>query len=480
MKKCTKIILCIALALCLVSMIGSSLIQSNWGKTDVSVFTGSLTELAEKIRDNNETYDKNIQVTFTESKTAQFSFFTLIPSNASVDNPVPAIVCVHGGSNTKEMQMNNYIELTRRGFVVVAMDMAGHGYTDQTVDTLTHGSLGAEAAVEYAMSLGCVDETSVGITGHSTGGNASATTVTLLNTEDSQQRITGYVPQCGTMGLTQVPPQALEGVITTVGVSYYDEFDTVYFDSPNILTNDTGKLFISLVYPEFNDDAIVEGQWYTPEGKVDAPQEGQAIAEETAICLYNPRITHPMFHFTKTGTGIVINGFYAAFGTPSGAEFISADNQVWPVMVAFQVLGLLGFFALAFPLVDILSGTRVFAGIKRKQLTVSASSTLKDARELIVVVLTIVVLSIISFKTFDKYFPIGTSIVNTTSFPARGTVGNGIGVWTIICGVVLLVVMVATYFCRKLLYIKSGKSIANPFEITIIPNGITTDLLLPF
>lgn len=58
MKKCTKIILCIALALCLVSMIGSSLIQSNWGKTDVSVFTGSLTELAEKIRDNNETYDK--------------------------------------------------------------------------------------------------------------------------------------------------------------------------------------------------------------------------------------------------------------------------------------------------------------------------------------------------------------------------------------------------------------------------------------
>lgn len=469
-KKHTKIILCIALALCLISMIGSSAMQSNGFKTDVSVFTGSLTEVADMIRENNETYGKDIQITFTESKTAQFSFMTLIPKNASAENPVPAVVCIHGGSNTKEMQLNNYVELARRGFVVVSMDMAGHGYSDQAVDSLTHGSLGSEAAVEYAMSLGCVDETQVAVTGHSTGGNSAASAVTLLNTPDSTQRIRAYIPQCGTMGAAQMAPEALEGVITTIGVAYYDEFDTVYFDSPNILTNDTGKLFIRLVYPEFNDASVIEGQWYTPEGEIAAPQVGQALDADTALCLYNPKITHPMFHFTKAGTGIVIGGVYAAFGTPTGAEYIAPDSQVWPVMVAFQLLGLIGFFMLVFPLAEILINTRVFAGVRRKQLEVRASSSLKDPRELILTIVTIVVLAFISFKTFDKYFPIGTSLVNTTTFPARGTVGNGIGIWTIVCGLVLLVVMVITYFCRRLLYRKTPEAIANPFEAGKLDN----------
>ena len=462
-KKSTKIVLCIALALCLISMIGSSCMQSNWSKTDVSVFTGSLTEVADIIRENNAAYGKNIQVTFTESKTAQFCFTTLIPENASVDNPVPAVVCVHGGSNTKEMQLNNYIELARRGFVVVSMDMAGHGYTDQAVDTLTHGSLGSEAAVEYAMSLGCVDESKVAITGHSTGGNSSASAVQLLNTADSQQRIAAYIPQCGTMGAIQMPAEALEGVITTIGVAYYDEFDTVYFDSPDILTNDTGKNFIKLVYDDFSDDAVIEGQWYTPEGMIDAPQAGQAVEAETAICLYNPHITHPMFHFTTTGTGIVINGVYAAFGTPGNAEYISSDSQVWPVMVAFELLGLIGFFMLIFPLVDILSETRVFAGVKRKCLDVGPKDSFKNPKEWILSLVTIAVLVFISFKTFDKYFPIGTSLVNVNTFAARGTVGNGVGVWTIVCGLVLLITMVVTYFCRKLLFKKSDRVIPNPF-----------------
>lgn len=463
MKKSTAIVLCIALALCLISMIGSSGMQNNWGRTDISVFTGSLTELADIIRENNADYGKDIKITFTESKTAQFCFTTLIPENASADNPVPAVVCVHGGSNTKEMQLNNYVELARRGFVVVSMDMAGHGYTDQAVDELTHGSLGSEAAVEYVMSLGCVDQTKVAITGHSTGGNSSASAVQMLNTADSQQRIAAYIPQCGTMGATQMTPELLEGVITTIGVAYYDEFDTVYFDSPNILTNDTGKLFIGLVYEDFNDDAVVEGQWYTPDGKIDSPPEGQAIEAETAICLYNPPITHPMFHFTTTGTGIVINGVYSAFGTPNGAEFISADKQVWPVMVAFELLGLIGFFMLMFPIVDILSESSIFAGIKRKAIEVGPTDSLKEPRELILTIVTIAVLAFISFETFDKYFPIGTSLVNTDTFAARGTVGNGIGVWTIICGLVLLLAMVVTYFCRRLLYVKSEKKPSNPF-----------------
>lgn len=462
LKRSTKIVLCIALALCLISMIGSSAVQSNGFRTDVSVFTGSLTEVADMIRANNEAYGKDIQVTFTESKTAQFSFMTLIPENASVDNPVPAMVCIHGNYNSKEMQLNQYIELARRGFVVVTIDMSGHGYSDRAVDSLTHGSLGAEAAVEYIMSLGCVDETRVGITGHSMGGNASATALSIFNAEGSTQRLEAYISQCGTMGASQLDPALLEGVISTIGVAYYDEFDTVYFDSPNILTNDMGKQFIRYVYPEFNESAITEGQWYTPEGEVASPEPGQAIDEETALVLYNPPITHPMFHFTKTGTSIVINGVYSAFGTPSGAEYIASDKQVWPFMVAFQTLGLIGFFMLMFPLVDVLINTRVFAGIKRKTVEISAVG-LRDPRELILTVVTVIALAVISFITYDKYYLIGPSMLDSTAFPSD-VVGNGVGVWTIVSGFVLLAAIIVTYFIRRLIYSKSSTAVANPFE----------------
>ena len=58
-RKKTKIVLCLALALCLVSMVGVSLMQCNFGKTKVSVFTGSLSEVANMIRENNKAYGKD-------------------------------------------------------------------------------------------------------------------------------------------------------------------------------------------------------------------------------------------------------------------------------------------------------------------------------------------------------------------------------------------------------------------------------------
>lgn len=475
-KKSTKIVLCIALALCLISMIGSSCMQSNWGKTDVSVFTGSLTEVADIIRENNAAYGKNIQVTFTESTRANISFITLIPENASDDNPVPAVVCVHGKYNSKEMQLNNYVELARRGFVVVSIDMAGHGYSDQGIDELTHGSLGAEAAVEYVMSLGCVDENQVGITGHSMGGNASAGAVLAMNTSDSTQRIAALVMQAGTMGMTQLGSEQLEGMITSVGVGYYDEFDTVYFDSPNILKNEMGKSFIKTIYPEFSSEAVTEGQWYTVDGELASPAAGQAITEDTAIRLCNPKITHPMFHFTNTGTAFTLDGIYSAFGTPAGADFIPTDKQVWPIMVAFEVLGLIGFFMLLFPIVDILIDTRVFAGVKRECLRIKEGSSLKNPKELILVILTVAALVYISFTTFDKYYPLGASLVNPTTYPAQSDVANGIGVWTVISGIILLAVIIVTYYCRRILFAKDKVEIDNPFKTGAL-NSISQFLL---
>lgn len=128
-KRKVLIVLAIAIILCFVSMIGSSLIQTSFGKTDVIEYNVTLSELATMIRENNQDTGRDIKVDFTEDTTSNFHFRLFVPENSSADNPVPGIVCAHGGDNTLEVQLPFYIELVRRGYVVIAMDFAGHGET---------------------------------------------------------------------------------------------------------------------------------------------------------------------------------------------------------------------------------------------------------------------------------------------------------------------------------------------------------------
>src|ERR1700755_3064545 len=53
-----------------------------------------------------------------------------VPGSATAAHPAPAVRASHGYINTREMQSPFAIELARRGFVVLAMDMVGHGYSD--------------------------------------------------------------------------------------------------------------------------------------------------------------------------------------------------------------------------------------------------------------------------------------------------------------------------------------------------------------
>jgi len=49
--------------------------------------------------------------------------YLLIPANATTETPVPMVVEVHGNFNNREMQDANYVELSRRDFVVFAINI---------------------------------------------------------------------------------------------------------------------------------------------------------------------------------------------------------------------------------------------------------------------------------------------------------------------------------------------------------------------
>jgi dienelactone hydrolase len=95
------------------------------------------------------------------------------PASASPDNRVPAIIIAHGISESKEMMSSLGLELSRRGFVILCLDLLGHGQSGGTVeDGINEPSFGVTAAVQYLRSVSFVNSSAIGLIGHSLGGGA--------------------------------------------------------------------------------------------------------------------------------------------------------------------------------------------------------------------------------------------------------------------------------------------------------------------
>ena len=159
-------LLVVALIICLISMIGASLVNTNFGHIKVQNFS---------IEDANG---------------HKIALVMYKPENATAETPAPCVVTLHGSFDAKETQDYTCLELAKRGFVVLSMDCDGHGdsdnYKDNPMDafftvTANPGSAfedistspgsGMCDVVNYAYnSLSFVDKDQIGITGHSLGG----------------------------------------------------------------------------------------------------------------------------------------------------------------------------------------------------------------------------------------------------------------------------------------------------------------------
>lgn len=114
-KKSRKCI--VALVLCLViafvSMGLANGLQTSFGK--VKVVTASFLVQEEGQEEYHITYKM------------------YIPKEASEENPLPAVLCLHGYQNDRETSAAYAIELARRGMVAVCIDEFGHGYNERSM-----------------------------------------------------------------------------------------------------------------------------------------------------------------------------------------------------------------------------------------------------------------------------------------------------------------------------------------------------------
>jgi len=122
---------------------------------------------------------KTQDITFTTDVGAESHAKLYIPETATAASPAPAIVLCHGYTASLDAMEPNAIELSRRGYVVLALDMYGHGESGLPPEGYSQIEMGG--VVDYAPDLGSysalqelakydfVDLTKIGMLGHSMG-----------------------------------------------------------------------------------------------------------------------------------------------------------------------------------------------------------------------------------------------------------------------------------------------------------------------
>lgn len=114
--------------------------------------------------------DTRVETTYTVSGVVT-SGILFTPKKASAENPAPAVVFTHGLYNNREMQLQNAIEMVRRGYFVLVIDRAAHGHNTNASDS-PYGLPMLQAA-KYLYNLPGVDKGKIAVSGHSMGGSAT-------------------------------------------------------------------------------------------------------------------------------------------------------------------------------------------------------------------------------------------------------------------------------------------------------------------
>jgi dienelactone hydrolase len=106
----------------------------------------------------------------------------------------PAVVVAHGISESAQILSGLGLELARNGFVVLVLDLPGHGNSDGYINQgQNDSSLGVDAAVGYLSNLTYVDSTKIGLVGHSLGAGAVRAANTKLSNIESTVLMGGGV-----------------------------------------------------------------------------------------------------------------------------------------------------------------------------------------------------------------------------------------------------------------------------------------------
>lgn len=328
-----------ALVLALISALGASLVQTNGTTVKVD------------------------DLTWETASGRSLNALLFTPPNATPENPAPAIVVSHGWWNNREMQSANYVELARRGYVVMSIDMYGHGNSDPLpADELAVGGTGMYDAVLLLADLPYVDRDAIGVTGHSNGARAANFSVPLDDASGD--------PLISSILLVDNDPLYTDADGNYANVygardvgliqAQYDEFFFRSYSAEGVpLTAPRDYLSTPNAQSFLNFGADPEGA-EVREGSTIYTE--QIDGREAVRVIYSLAQTHPWTTISSTAVGHLVDYFEETLPAPAPLD---AGNQTWQVKELFTALGLVAFGILLVAVPRALLATPAFRGLAR-------------------------------------------------------------------------------------------------------------------
>ena len=290
--------------------------------------------LAHSIQTIGGTTVTEVRIAAEEGVTVSGLLYT--PAAATAATPAPGVLVSHGYINTREMQSPFAIELARRGYVVLAMDMTGHGYSGGIVGT---AGFGGPAALRYLKSLPVVDKANIGLEGHSMGGGPI-----LAAAAADPDGYRAIVLEGSTPGLLGAKTPATPKNLAVV-FGQYDEFAALMWQVPK------GSLIATS--PKLQ-------KLFGVTGPVEEDRIYGVIADGTARVLLNPPVTHPWEHFSQAGVGGAVDWFQKTMPAPNA---VASNDQIWLWKEIGTLIAFVGMVGLILATFDLLLGFAPFAGL---------------------------------------------------------------------------------------------------------------------
>lgn len=312
-----------------------------------------------------------------ETDNGELSGYLYVPRDVDADNPAPAVVLTHGYLNNSEMQEIGAIELSRRGYVVLAFDMYDHG--DSTWETPAQFNFFVRSvydAVQYIYDKDYVLKSSngdgmIGVSGHSMGGFSSTYAVFFDEIDaasNGYRKIAAALPVGSDLRYVGVPDLTTYFGTRSYGTiaAHYDQF---FFDN-------TEDPVGSVIYKDFVTDPVglaILGR--TEEGTAQAGK--YYIHDGGQRVIYTPDETHPQNTWSLETGRNTIEFFEKAFtyqldlanldSLESYGVETGSTGQVWWLKEAFTLLGLLALFAMIFPLFTVVTRFPIFTYALKKE-----------------------------------------------------------------------------------------------------------------
>ncbi len=456
------VLVCIAIALVLIGSFFANLVQTDFCKVKIT------------------------ETTFVTEDGARLHALLLVPDSATVEKPAPAVVSAHGYNNTLEVQDINWVELSRRGYIVMAIDDYDHGlssFPDKRINKGIANDMGAYAALQYLGTLPYVDKKNIGMVGHSMGGSTIQFAVVRAykNRETNPCVVVPKAVLPTSQSFLVVKDQLLYAQYpVTAGVVFgkYDEWaDNMWQVPKGSLVNTSKKATVAMGFPNPEFGAFYlygDPKKLTREEAIATADQGKPLR-----IMYSPDIEHPKMHFSKQAEGFILDFFSVTL--KGGKEPIPVTDQVWPWKQFFNGLALVGFFLFVVPFTFLMLEIPYFKTIVRPEPaspTVLGPGNSKIFYWIIFIICMLPTPLLwnwavgypIGIKSMNRYVPTVFPLGNYFQLPAV----NGLVLLLLIVGAILLAIFILTY----LFYIKKGGATFNDLGVKVSGSGFWKSVLL--